>query len=64
MGEDIVPDINIVNRAKIEDLNRKVQYQVGEIRDIISMSIIQVFHAHPVRVEVSLVCAQSINPGG
>eukprot|EP00967_Tisochrysis_lutea_P125210 scaffold210207_cov21-Tisochrysis_lutea.AAC.2 len=27
MGEEVVPDMNIVNRAKAEDLNRKVQYQ-------------------------------------
>jgi len=28
MGEEVVPDMNVVNRAKAEDLNRKVQYQV------------------------------------
>lgn len=28
MGEEIVPDMNIVNRARTEDLDRRVQYQV------------------------------------
>ena len=29
MGESVVPDMNVVNRAKVEDLNRRVQYQVS-----------------------------------
>jgi len=33
MGEEVVPDMNIVNRAKAEDLNRKVQYQAAFIRN-------------------------------
>ncbi|KAF5827256.1 hypothetical protein DUNSADRAFT_1063 [Dunaliella salina] len=33
MGEQVVPDMNIVNRAKAEDLNRKVQYEAAFIRN-------------------------------
>lgn len=32
MGEDIVPDMNIVNRARKEDLDRRVLYQVSAMR--------------------------------
>jgi len=41
MGEEVVPDMSIVNRAKTEDLNRRVQYQV-----CLQQKLARIVHLH------------------